>query len=310
MVVDVDSGKILKQKNANKKIPPASLTKKMTLYLLFDAIKKRKINFRTKFVVSKKAEQQIPSKLNLKAKETIDVKTIIEALIIKSANDVAIVAAEGIAGSVEKFVKMMNVSAKKLGMHRTKFYNPSGVPDKRQHTTARDMAILARAMLKDFPEFFSFFRTRSFKYKKNTFFTHNHLLDKFQGTNGIKTGYIEASGYNVTTSVIRYDQSRKKHHLLCVVIGKDSSSERDKEAIDLLEPIFLKRKAVFYNVNACIPSCKTGIPIEKNNRIVRDAKKPVFLRAQVCTKNGMCFLLDQYSNENKFTVRKCSAKMK
>jgi D-alanyl-D-alanine carboxypeptidase len=265
----------------------------MTLYLLFDAIKKRKINFNTKFRISAQAAKQISSKLYLKTGEHISVKKIIKALIIKSANDAAVVAAEGLCGSVEKFVSVMNHKAKRLGMHKTNFCNPSGVPDKNQKTTARDMAILAKALFSNFPEFINFFKLRSFTYNGKKYLTHNHILNKFQGANGMKTGYIDASGYNLSTSAIRYDSAGKQYNFLVVIIGQNSPEERDKEAINLLEHFFLKKRAVYYNADASTLSCKYGIPLSNNKNIAKNNKKKI-IRAQICTKEGITFLLDEY----------------
>jgi D-alanyl-D-alanine carboxypeptidase len=298
VVADVNTGKILAQKNANTQCPPASLTKKMTLYLLFSAIKEGRITFDTKFKVSVRAANQMASKLNLQAGSVVSVKTIIEALIVKSANDAAVVAAEGLSGSVEAFVVLMNKKAKSLGMHYTHFANPSGVPDARQKTTARDMAILARALFHDFPDFTAFFKVRSFLYKKNRYFTHNKILDKFQGSNGLKTGYVDASGYNLSTSAVRYDASGKSYHILAVVIGHDSTEARDKEAIDLLERFFIANGALFYDAASVTLHCKDGLPIsgKRGVKMKKDKQKKV-IRAPIRTKGGMDLLLKGFLQE-------------
>ncbi|MDR0632568.1 MAG: D-alanyl-D-alanine carboxypeptidase [Holosporales bacterium] len=294
IVVNVQNGEILSKKNADKSCPPASLTKKMTLYLLFEAISTGRITFNTSLPVSARAAQQIPTKLHLREGNRISVKTAVEALIVKSANDAAVVIAEGLCGSVEQFVKKMNAKAKALGMHRTHFCNPSGVPDPKQKTTARDMAILARALFLRFPRFSNLFKLRSFDYNGRTYFTHNYLLNKFQGTNGIKTGYVYTSGYSVSTSASRYDASGQEFHFLAVVIGKNSSVERDNEAIGLLEPLFLKKRAVFYDANAAVLPCKSGIPLLNSRAIKCNQKKPIFIRAAICTNSGINLLLKQY----------------
>lgn len=303
IVADAISGKILKQKNADVQCYPASLTKKMTLYLLFNAIKNGYVHFNTMFKVSEYATKQIPSKLYLQAGDMISVKTIIEALIVKSANDVAVVAAEGMAGSVDNFVYLMNQTAQQLGMRRTRFCNPSGVPDKKQKTTARDMALLSKALFTNFPEFVSLFKLRSFKYKGNVYYTHNRLLNRFQGTNGIKTGYIFNSGHNISTSVIRYDMAKRPFHLLAVVLGKDSSRERDDEVIALLEPIFLKCGAVFYEPNDTIFDTQGRAILAGNFSVKKSKKKPVFLRTPIYTQNGMNLLLKQYLDQKKDNTR-------
>lgn len=294
IVADVDTGKILRQKNINKECFPASLTKKMTLYLLFEAIRQGKINFNTRFSVSKIATQQIRSKLGVQRDEKITVKTIIEALIVKSANDIAVVAAEGLAGSVKNFVILMNKKAQQLKMKKTHFCNPSGVSDPKQKTTAKDMAILARAFFKDFPEFVDLFKMRSFNYKGHVYYTHNYLLNGLQGTNGIKTGYIDASGYNISTSIIRYDPEHRPHRFLCIVLGGESRLARDQEVISLLEPILLECQAVFYDANAALLSKAAGIPLINNRKILRIKTKPILIRAPICTKDGMKLLINQY----------------
>lgn len=298
VVANVKTGKILAQKNANVQCHPASLTKKMTLFLIFSALKRGIITFDTKFPVSPRASSQMSSKLNLKAGSMVTVRTIIEALIVKSANDAAVVAAEGLSGTVEAFAIAMNRAAKSLGMHNTYFCNPSGVPDVRQKTTARDMAILARALFEKFPDFCDFFKLRSFSYKQNKYFTHNHILNTFQGSNGLKTGYIDASGYNLSTSAIRYDSAGRQYHLLVVIIGQKSKTLRDKEAIDLLERFFIEMGALFYDaangpincfVGASGQRRRTTNPTETRNRKI--------VRAQIRTKNGLDVLLKKYLNK-------------
>jgi D-alanyl-D-alanine carboxypeptidase len=284
VVVDVQSKKILSKKNANDLCYPASLTKKMTLYLLFDAIKKGKINLNTNFQVSAHAASQCPSKLGLVEGDTIAVKKIIEALVVKSANDVAVVAAEGLAGSEQAFAKKMNKLAQSLKMYDTHFENASGIQHPKQVTTAKDMARLAISLLQAFPEFSNIFTLRTFKYKGQTYHTHNQLLNLLQGTNGIKTGYVDASGYNVSVSIIRYNEDHQPVHLVCVVIGHENPAARDQEVINLVEPILIKRRAFFYKVinpQEAGTNFATRVPI-------------VWGRAAVRTKNGTKLLLDQF----------------
>lgn len=269
----------------------------MTLYLLFEALRKGEIQFQTSFSVSKSAAHQMRMKLGLIPGEKISVKTLIEALIVKSANDIAVVAAEGLADSVKDFVSRMNKKAKKLGMKQTHFCNPSGVPDSHQTTTARDMAILAKALLQNFPEYTSLFNLRSFEFKGKKYRTHNHVLNAFPGADGMKTGYIYASGYNISTSVTRYDDKKSPHRLLCVFMGGNSPQERDQKVITLLEEALLKRKALFYNVKETVAAQKTGIPL-KRSRFQRTNEPPIFIRAPLQTKEGMSLLLQQYSSQH------------
>lgn len=300
LVADLDTGKILRKKNMNKECYPASLTKMMTLYLLFEALHSGKITLQTRFTVSSHAAQQMPCHLGVRAGERICVKTIIEALIVKSANDVAVVAAEGLAGSVPAFVKDMNARAQKLRMSATHFRNPSGVPDPGQKTSAKDVALLARAILHDFPEYAHFFKMRAFTHRGRTHYTHNHILNVLQGANGMKTGFINASGYNIATSVLRYDVRRRPHRFVCVVLGGKTRLDRDQEAIRLLEEVMLERGAVYYDANAVLLPCKTGIPSTSQ------IGSPKFVRATVCTKDGLALLLKSYQDEQKREANRLS----
>lgn len=235
IVVDGATGKVLYSKNAHARRYPASLTKKMTLYLIFEALEKGKITLDTHWNVSALAQNQMPSRLGLKAGETISVSNVIKALITKSANDSAVVAAEGLEGSVEGFASMMNKKASVLGMTNTHFTNPSGVPDSRQTTTAHDMAILGRALHRDYPEYYKLFKLKGFQYKGAHHRNHNHMLDNVEGLDGIKTGYIGASGFNISTST-----ERDNRRIFTVVMGGRSRHDRDRHAKELIETSFKK----------------------------------------------------------------------
>lgn len=223
--------------------PPASLTKKMTLYLIFDAIQSGKITLKTRFSVSKRATMQEPSNLYLKVGETISVKDIIYALVTRSANDMSITAAEGISGSVEKFAALMNQKAKELGMTRTKFYNPTGLPDRRQVSTARDMMILARALHRDFPKEYAYFKTKVFKYNGKPVRNHNRMLNSFTGMDGIKTGFTFASRFNISVSAQRLGADGQPIRVFGVVLGGQTSVSRDKKTAELMEKAFKKLHA-------------------------------------------------------------------
>lgn len=294
IVVDMISGKILSHCNADTQCYPASLTKQMTLFLLFDALQKGRLHFHDQFPVSEHAARQIPSRIGVRPGEKLTVKTIIEALIVKSANDAAVVAAEGLCGSEAAFVARMNQMARAIGMQRTHFANPSGCPDPTQHSTARDMAILCRALSKRFSAFLPLFQLQSFRYKGRTYYTHNHLLNRFQGTTGMKTGYIAASGFNICTSVVRYDQMRRPYHLLAVVMGKDSEKERDKEVVALLEPIFLRCGAVFYSKKTPLFGKSPGIRLANGGGLAFQARQVRLMHSPIHTATGMNILLDQY----------------
>lgn len=306
LVADLDTGKILRKKGMNKECYPASLTKMMTLYLLFEALHKGKITLQTTFKVSQNAARQMPSHLGAQPGERLSVKTVIEALIVKSANDIAVVAAEGLAGSVSAFVAQMNAQARRLHMTATHFRNPSGVPDPNQKTSAKDVALLVQALLRDFPEFALFFKVRAFSHKGCTHYTHNHILNALQGANGMKTGFINASGYNIATSVLRYDIQHRPHRFVCVVLGGKTRLDRDQEAIRLLEEVMLERGAVYYDANATLLSQKVGIPKELCRPTI--PAMPKFVRATVCTKGGLDLLLKSYQEEQRREANKVNGR--
>ena len=209
---------------------PASLTKMMTAYVTFDALKEGAITPETKLTCSLTANSQAPSKVGLAVGAQIDVAFAVRALIIKSANDVAYMLAEKIGGSVDGFVQMMNDTAKRLGLTATYFANPNGLPDERQVTTARDMALLARAILKDYPQYASIFGETEVSFGTKKLGTHNSLLKTFEGADGMKTGFICDSGYNVVASA-----TRDKLKLIAVVFGETSASYRSLRASTLLQ---------------------------------------------------------------------------
>lgn len=240
MIVDGLSGKIMASHRADELRSPASLTKKMTLYLIFEAIQKGKITLQTKFSVSKRATQQEPCNLCLRMGETISVKDIIYALVTRSANDMSVTIAEGLSGSVEKFAILMNEKAKELGMTRTKFYNPSGLPDKRQVTTARDMMILARALHKNFPKEYAYFKAKSFRFNGKPIRNHNRMLNSFPGCDGIKTGFTFASRFNISVSAQRVGANGCPVRVFAVVLGGQTSASRDKKTAELMEKAFKK----------------------------------------------------------------------
>ena len=232
-VINENTKRIYHNTNADTRNYPASLTKIMTLYMIFDALKSKKVSMNTKFKISKRATRQPPSKLNLAAGSKITVKNTILALITKSANDVATVAAENLGKSERNFAKLMTKKAKKLGMTRTIFKNASGLPNRGQLSTARDMATLGLAIRKNHPDLFKLFKTKSFVYKGIKYTNHNNLLGSYSGTDGIKTGYTNASGFNLVASVERNGQ-----RIIGVVFGGKKARSRDKHMIKLLNKYF------------------------------------------------------------------------
>lgn len=232
-IINENTKRIYHNANADTRNYPASLTKIMTLYLVFDALKSKKISMSSKFKVSKRATRQPPSKLNLSAGSNITVKNAILALVTKSANDVATVIAENLGKSERNFAKLMTRKAKKLGMTRTTFRNASGLPNRGQLSTARDMATLGIAIRKNHPKFFKLFKTKSFIYKGIKYTNHNNLLGSYSGTDGIKTGYTNASGFNLVASVERNGQ-----RIIGVVFGGKKARSRDKHMVTLLNKYF------------------------------------------------------------------------
>ena len=235
IIIEAGNGRILHDANANNKNYPASLTKMMTLYMIFSALRRGEITMKTNWKVSRRASRQPASKLGLKAGSRISVKNAILALSVKSANDVAVVAAESLGGSEKKFALLMNKQAKALRMNRTTFKNASGLPNRSQKSTASDLSRLAMALLRDFPEYYHYFSTKSFKYHNRTYRNHNKLLKSYKGTDGIKTGYIRASGYNLVASTVRNGK-----RLIGVVMGGKSSKSRNKHMVSLMDKAFAK----------------------------------------------------------------------
>ncbi|MGQ0673022.1 MAG: D-alanyl-D-alanine carboxypeptidase family protein [Hyphomicrobium sp.] len=230
LLFDPEDGKILYAEEPDSQWHPASLTKIMTAYLTFDALKKGRLTLDTKIACSAGATQVQPSKLGLPVGAEITVAVALQALIIKSANDVAIMLAEAIAGSEPAFVAEMNAAARRLGMTRTTFVNPNGLPSPAQVTTARDLAKLGRSVLRDFPEYASYWGQREVLIGKTRLVSHNGLLKTFEGADGLKTGFICDSGFNVVASATR-DGKR----LMAVVLGEQTGVDRTLRAASLLE---------------------------------------------------------------------------
>ena len=229
IVVDDNSGQVLHEENADAPRHPASLTKIMTLYLLFEQIETGKFKLDTPLQISSFAAIQNPTKLGLKANQTIVVEDAIKGLVTKSANDAAVVVSEAIAGSQEEFAKLMTQKAHALGMAGTTYVNASGLPAEEQITTARDQALLGRAIQDRFPVYYRYFATPSFRWRGREMHNHNALLGQVEGVDGIKTGYTEASGYNLTASVRRNDK-----HIVAVVLGGTSNAKRDARMRELI----------------------------------------------------------------------------
>jgi D-alanyl-D-alanine carboxypeptidase len=234
LVVDGETGRTLFARNADEPRHPASLTKMMTLYLLFEQLKSGQMTLATPLTVSEHAATQAPTKLHLRAGSTIPVDTAIKAAVILSANDVAVAIAEAIGGSEGHFADMMTAKARALGMTHTYFHNASGLPDDLQITSAGDLAILARHLAYDFPQYFHYFSAYSFNFRGYTILTHDNLIGRYYGADGIKTGYTGASGFNLVSSVVRNGV-----HIIGVVMGGRSAHRRDQEMMRLLDTTFV-----------------------------------------------------------------------
>lgn len=221
-VVHADSGDVLFDRYSTQTRYPASLTKMMTLYLLFDELEAGTLTLDSKITISAHAAGQPPSKLGVSSGSSIDVETAINALVVKSANDVAAAVAEKISGSEWRFAQKMTEKARALGMRGTTFRNASGLPNSRQVTTARDMATLGRRLMQDHPAYFHYFAVQSFDWNGRTYRTHNALIRTYQGATGLKTGYTRRSGFNLVTS-----SDRDGNRLIGVVLGGRSSATRD-----------------------------------------------------------------------------------
>ncbi|MCR9135887.1 MAG: D-alanyl-D-alanine carboxypeptidase [Alphaproteobacteria bacterium] len=230
LVMDANTGAVLYAANADAPRYPASLTKLMTLYILFEEIQTTSLSLNTPLVVSPEAAAQPPSRIGLQAGSTITVRDAIRALAVKSSNDVAVVVAEKLSGSEAAFAARMSRKAKSLGLSRTRFGNATGLPDPGNVTTARDMAKLARLIKTRFPRYRSNFRAQSFTYNGRTFDATNELLGTVRGVDGMKTGYIRASGYNLVATA-----NRGRRRLIVVVIGGNSKKARDAEVTALIE---------------------------------------------------------------------------
>ena len=237
-VVHADSGDVLFDRYSNELRSPASLTKMMTLYLLFEEMEAGRIKPTTSFTVSAQAAGQPPSKLGLATTDKIDADTAIKALVVKSANDVAVVIAEAISGTEWRFAQKMTEKARALGMTRTTFRNASGLPNSKQLTTARDLATLSRRLIHDFPQYYHYFSTDRFVWDGRTYLTHNAVAKNYPGAEGMKTGYTRLSGFNLSTSA-----SRDGHRLVGIVLGGRSVRTRDAHMREILDLAFGDIKA-------------------------------------------------------------------
>ncbi|HEY5107003.1 MAG TPA: D-alanyl-D-alanine carboxypeptidase [Caulobacteraceae bacterium] len=229
IVMDARTGEVLYEKRSDNLRYPASVTKIMTLYLTFQALASGRLHLNDLIEVSPLAAAQSPTKLGLRAGETITVNDAMHAMAVHSANDMAVAMAERIGGTEANFAAMMTIKARQLGMTNTRYVNANGLPDSRQITTARDLAILTRAVLRDYPQYYNFFSQEQFTYRGKTYFNTNHLLGKMPGVDGLKTGFTNAAGFNLAASAVR-----NGHRLIAVVMGGSSGAVRNANVENLL----------------------------------------------------------------------------
>ena len=290
IVVDGNTGAVLHTSNPDASRHPASLTKIMTLYLLFERLQERTIKLDTLLRVSEHAAKQAPSKLGLSPGQTIAVEDAIKAVITKSANDVAVTIAENLGGDEIKFAKLMTEKARALGMSHTNYVNASGLPDDDQNSTARDQALLGRAIQERFPHYYKYFSTKEFVYRGMAMRNHNHLLGVVGGVDGIKTGYTRASGFNLVTSV-----HRDGRYIVAVVLGGHSASERDTQMRELINahikeaslrhsaPVIVERAEKQHGVKAAAlanaphtdATPAAGVDIEANGNATVGSNDPI-----------------------------------
>ena len=233
IVIDARSGAVIHEFNADHRRQPASLTKMMTLYLIFEALEQQQLRLDQQLRVSAHASRMQATRLGLRRGQMIGVGDAILALITHSANDAAVVLAEALGATETNFARLMTLKARYLGMPNTLFYNASGLPDRRQYSCARDMVTLGLALLNDFPRHYPMFATKHFRYKGRSYRNHNHLLGGYTGSDGIKTGYVRASGFNLVASARRGDR-----RLVAAVLGGQSARSRDRQMVELLDAGF------------------------------------------------------------------------
>jgi D-alanyl-D-alanine carboxypeptidase len=230
IVMDARTNEVLLEDQADEARFPASLTKMMTLYMLFEALESGDVDMDTRLTASRNASRQPPSRLGLRRGDTITVDQAIRALVVQSANDVATMVGERLGGSEARFAANMTARARELGLTNTRFANASGLPDTRHRTTARDMAGLAQALWRDFPEHYHIFQTPNFSWRRSYGRNHNRQLGQVEGVDGIKTGYTRASGFNLATMAERHG-----NRVIVVVLGGETAAARDAQVAYLVE---------------------------------------------------------------------------
>mgnify|MGYP006270217665 CR=1 FL=1 len=254
VVMEANTGRILYARNVDKRLHPASLTKMMTLLLTFEAIEKGELSKRERIYISRRAASMVPSKLGLPHGSTIRVEDAVYALVTKSANDVAVALAEHLAGTEWRFSRLMTQKAHLIGMRKTQFQNASGLYHPYQRSTARDMAILSRYLIMNYPQYYRYFSTASFRYRGKTYHNHNRLMRRYDGMDGLKTGYIAAAGFNLAASAVRGNT-----RLIGVVYGGRSTRTRDRHMARILDSSFVRARQIqIANAQVPVPPEKPG----------------------------------------------------
>jgi D-alanyl-D-alanine carboxypeptidase len=230
LLIDAATGKVLQAENATYPWYPASVTKLMTTYTTLREIKEGKVSLNTLLTVSRNAAAQQPTKMGFKVGTRVTIDNALKMLLVKSANDMAVAIAEGVGGSIEGFADLMNANARRLGMSQSNFVNPNGLPAENHYTSARDLGILARALIREFPDYDSYWHISSIRYGNRIIHNYNPLIDRYPGADGMKTGFICASGYNLVASA-----TRNGHRLIAIVLGAYSGKGRAQEAAQMLE---------------------------------------------------------------------------
>ncbi len=292
IIIDDSTGRVLHQVNADDKRYPASLTKMMTIYMAFEAIEKKRLSFDSPLKFSMHAVNQAPSRIGLQMGDSITVRQAILALVTKSANDAATALGETIGGTEQNFAVMMTKRAQALGMGNTVFRNANGLPDPQQYTTARDLATLARALRRDFPQHYHYFATPDFSYKGVTIANHNRVLNQLDGADGLKTGYIRASGFNLATSA-----TRGNRRIVGVVLGGESGSWRDARMVQLMEQAF--DNTITQPAPSMVASAKPAPTVASNVQTAaqsRKAKADAIAAAELSGGNRAAMLADPTLN--------------
>lgn len=279
IVVDAETGQVLLAENPDRALPPASLTKMMTLLLTFDALAQKRIRLNDYIVISNHAARASPSKLGIKPGGRLNVGDAIKAIAVKSANDISIAMAEGLAGSEGRFAKMMNARAKSIGMTHTRFVNASGLHAAGQVSSPRDMAILGRYIIAVYPQYYRYFGLRSFNYAGRSHPNHNKLMNTYYGMDGMKTGYISQSGFNLVASAVRDDR-----RLIGVVFGGRTGNSRNARMAELLDrgfriPTNAKAKKINLAGLSSTPEIQADAPAA-----IKPVRKPDYVEAVTTTE--------------------------